>query len=274
MTGTESTPWQLTDEERGRAYLAIAQSAAALFLGSAGPLAGWALEYLFERRNLIFSRLGTPTQAFEANGRALSLSAVRTPSAVRQGTLSLQTDLTGPLRDLGLRNGDPVGVVLTGHTAGQARSRLVVPTRVGERVDLAVPQGTYSLAAFASRRDSLFAAPDPFQGVTTGRVDLGGRQTLSLPLSSRTPMERRLSGRTCRLCGRWVSGAAGMQHICLPVARVFHCDQCTATFVTQAALDRHVRGTQTPRRTCWSCGRAKSECECMVGRFKRFWNEF
>lgn len=179
--------WGLTDEERLRLRGAFVQSAAGFFFGAAGPLVAWAGQCLYDRRDLIFNPSGAPARAFDATGRALNLSKIGRPLATRPGTLSLYTGLTGAVRQLGLREGDPVTLVLVGQPYLQSASGLVVPALVGDQVKLAVPLGQYTLTAFASRRDALFTEPDPFRAVAGRILNLGARQTLALPLTPRQP---------------------------------------------------------------------------------------
>jgi hypothetical protein len=80
----------------------------------------------------------------------LPLSALHDRTAPQQATLSINSRLTDSARRMGLRNGDPVGVLLTGSGLAHTRSRLVVPTRVGEQVRIAVPNGDYAVTALGS----------------------------------------------------------------------------------------------------------------------------
>ena len=97
-------------------------------------------------------------------------------------TLSVDTTAAGT----GLRQGDPVSVVLSGHSGGQLRNGLVVPTRVGERVSLSLPRGSYSLTALGGRRETLFTNRDPYTALGGNNLVLDGQRQLYLPLSART----------------------------------------------------------------------------------------
>ncbi|GAA4465902.1 hypothetical protein [Phytohabitans houttuyneae] len=194
----------LTEQEWRRLREAFVQSAAGFFFGPAGPVVAWAGQCLYDR--LTFNRSGAPARAFDATGRALNLSTVGRPSAARPATLSLYTGLTGAVRQLGLREGDPVTLVLVGQPYLRSASGLVVPALVGDQVELAVPLGPYTLTAFASRRDALFTEPDPFRAVAARQVNLGARQTLALPLTPRQPVPSVLPRCTCPQCApsqRW-----------------------------------------------------------------------
>jgi hypothetical protein len=185
--GADVNSWSLTDEERRRLRGALVQSAAGFLFGPAGPIVAWVGECLLDRRDLIFNRSGAPARAFDATGRALNLSKIGRPSAARPNTLSLYTGLTSAARQLGLREGDPVTLVLLGQPYLRSASGLVVPALVGYQVELAVPPGPYTLTAFASRRDALFTEPDPFRGVAGRNVNLDARQTLALAVTPRQP---------------------------------------------------------------------------------------
>jgi hypothetical protein len=219
--------WRLTDRERRQAFTA-AVSVASVMLGPLGPLAVWGFDYLYDRRDLIFNTVGTPIRAYTADRSALSLAALsssivqpRLPgstlsrSVPSQSTLTIDTSLTDSARRLGLRNGDPVSVTVTGHRYVQSRSGLVVPTRIGEQVNITVPSGSYSIAAFGSRRASLFSAHDPYSTVAGDNVTAFGPKRLALPLTARaalpstpasaavpaTSTNSTLAARTCLWCG-------------------------------------------------------------------------
>ncbi|MBE1484376.1 hypothetical protein [Plantactinospora soyae] len=244
--------WDLTDEERRRGRSALVQSVTSLAFGVAGPPAAWLGQYLYDRRDLIFNRYGTPRRAFDAGGHALDLSRVGRPSATRPATLSLQTGLTNAVRQLGLREGDPVTLVLVGQLSVRSGSGLVVPALVGDQVELAIPMGTYSLTALASPRDTLFAEPDPFRAVTGRTVALGGHQTLALPLTARQP-------------ATWARSTT-------PSAPAALLTRCTCPECTRR---RPVRTGQVRFRptgpVCWSCGLTESSCDCLVGSIRRWW---
>ena len=179
--------WRLADGD-GRELSAALILTVAPFLDSFVPGAMWLGKYLFDRRDLIFDRRGRPARAYDSTGQALNLANLGSRPGLRQGTLSLGTGLTASARQLGLRNGDPVSYVIAGQRNSGAENGLVIPARVGDRIDVAVPQGAYSLAAFASRGDALFTMSDPFSAVSGAGVVLGGRSTLDMPLAVRNPV--------------------------------------------------------------------------------------
>lgn len=209
--------WQLTDRERRKAFFAAA-AALSTVLGPFGPLAVWGLEYLYDRRDLIFNSAGAPVRAYTADRSALNLTALSSAIVqprLAQSTLSIGTSLTDSARKVGLRNGDPVSVTVTGHRYLQSRSGLVVPTRIGERVNVTVPSGGYSVAAFGSRREKLFSVHDPYGTVAGDNITAYGRRQLALPLTARPALASTpapvagpawqkggaLAARTCLWCG-------------------------------------------------------------------------
>jgi len=247
-------PWGLTDDQRRQGRSALVQSLASLAFGAAGPLAAWAVQYLYDRRDLIFNRYGAPSRAFDATGQALNLSIVGRQSALRPGTITVHTGLTNAVRQLGLRDGDPVTLLLVGQPSVRSASGLVVPALVGDQVELAFPLGTYSLAVFASRRDTLFAAPDPFQAVTGQTVTLGRRQTLALPLTPRQPTTMTRFATPSPLALPPAPKAP-------PQARCA-CPACTRP----GPVDYQ---SADPR--CWACGHPESTCGCVAGSIRRWW---
>ena len=177
MTRTRPA-WQLTDQDRRRALAAVLAVTTGFF-GRPAPLVRWGFDYLYDRRDLIFATSGTPIQAMATDRSVLPLSALHGIMAPRHATLSINTRLTDSARRAGLRSGDPVGLLVAGGTAG-----LVVPTRIGERMKITVPSGTYSVTAFGSRLESLFTVPAPYR-VAAGRTATlrGGSRALALPLA-------------------------------------------------------------------------------------------
>jgi len=211
MTGAE-TRWQLTDQERRRAY-AAAVAVASSFLGPFGPMVMWGFDYLYDRRDLIFSATGAPVQAIASDSSVLRLSTLSMPggeltlsrsSGQPHATLSINTTLNNSARQLGIRNGDPVSVLVTGRSfvptrngldvakrsgwAVPARSGLVVPARIGEQTKVTVPKGNYSVTAFGGKRESLFTTPDPYKVVAGNTTLLDGNRQLALSLASREPL--------------------------------------------------------------------------------------
>ena len=173
--------WGFTDRERRGMYVAAA-AAMSTFLGPWGPLAVWAFEFVYDRRDLIFNAAGTPVRAYTADRSPLGLSTLARPG---QSTLSIDTTLTASARRLGLRDGDPVSVSLTGHNYAQAPSGLVIPARLGRPLTVTVPSGDYAVAAFGSRRENLFSRHDPYQTIGGSNVSAQGVRRIALPLNAR-----------------------------------------------------------------------------------------
>lgn len=209
--------WQFTPRERRQVFSA-AVAAFSTVLGPLGPLAVWGFEYIYDRRDLIFNSAGAPVSAYTADRSALNLTALSNnvvQPRLTQSTLSIDTPLTDSARRSGLRSGDPVSVMVTGHRYVQSRSGLVVPTRIGERVNVTVPRGSYSVAAFGSRRESLFSAHDPYSTVAGDNITAQGRRQLTLSLTARSALASTpapatrpawsnggtLAPRTCLWCG-------------------------------------------------------------------------
>jgi hypothetical protein len=246
--------WQLTERERRRALTATL-AAAATFVGPLGPLMVWAFDYLYDRRDLIFNQVGTPVQAYGADRSAVGLNTLAGYGTDRSATLSIDTPATGS----NLRLGDPVSMVLSEHSGGQLRNGLVVPTRVGERVSLSLPRGSYSLAAFGGRRETLFTTRDPYSALGGDNLVLDGQRQLYLPLSARTPtpsvtsplLSHQLAAsrpfnplgvlprRTCPSCGSTLSANG----ICPqnPRQPAFRCRSCTQRFRSHQARHDHER---------------------------------
>jgi len=70
---TQFPSWRPTGDERRRALSAAVQMASTI-VGPLGPLFVWALEYVYDRWDLIFNRFGAPTQAYTADGSSLRLA--------------------------------------------------------------------------------------------------------------------------------------------------------------------------------------------------------
>jgi DNA-directed RNA polymerase subunit RPC12/RpoP len=256
MDGGQFSSWRPTGDERRRAFSAAMQ-VASTFVGPLGPLFVWAFEYIYDRRDLIFNQLGIPTHAYTADGSPLGLGSLAAPDRTAwSGTLSIRTTLTDAARLLGLRGGDPVSVVLSSHGYVHARSRLVVPTRIGEQRQMSVPNGSYSLAVFGSRRDALFAAPDPYSTVAGGNVLVSGRCQLDLPLTDRstvagqaaTDTSHRLVPGNCARCGQ-PTGENLLTHTLNCPTAVYQCPRCGKTFQWVLNLVDHEREAHTPLRT-------------------------
>ncbi|WP_370942041.1 hypothetical protein AB5J62_23320 [Amycolatopsis sp. cg5] len=176
--------WRWSNAERRSAVSVGIQSAAALVGGPWGLALAFGMEYLYNRRQLIFNSAGTPERAYSARGKAVSLGALVQRGAAPPVSLYLNPELTAPARQLGLRSGDPVTLILSDTGSTRTGTGLVVPTRVGERISLVVPRSSYTVAAFGARRDSLFATPDPFTTIGAATVTPAGG-VLQIPLAAR-----------------------------------------------------------------------------------------
>ena len=149
--------WRLTERDRRGAWTAAA-AVASTFFGPFAPAVMWGFDYLYDRRDLIFGTGGAPAQAVAADGSQVRLSALGQADWRQSTPLTIVINLDASALNLGLKNGDPVSVVVTGHSYVQSRSGLVVPARVGEPVTVGIPRGGYSVAAFGSRQGSQHAA--------------------------------------------------------------------------------------------------------------------
>lgn len=269
MAATGSS-WQLTDQERRKAYTA-AVAVASSFLGPFGPVVMWGFDYLYDRRDLIFNPAGAPVQAIASDGSALRLAALSQPAAGPRATLAINTTLSDSARRLGLRNGDPVSMLVTGHSFAGARSGLVVPARIGEQAKVTVPAGKYSVTAFGSRQASLFSAKDPYQVAAGNTALAGGSRPLALALAARAPLlgtypPARVQGtgvnwaqaiqnapvltpRRCLYCGQTPTTASMLAHTLScpsrpkpppPSELPFYCDRCWARFRTAYERDGHL----------------------------------
>ncbi|WP_433264249.1 hypothetical protein ACQPZF_34520 [Actinosynnema sp. CS-041913] len=265
-------PFRPTAEERRQGYTLLAELAASMVLGPVAPFAVLAARYLYDRRDAIFDRAGVPVQAFDASGESFRLdrfAAARAPGNARS-VVSVRPGLTASARALGLREGDPVGLVLTGQDFRATRSGLVVPARIGEHVALAVPRGTYSLGAFAGRRDHLFATPHPFTAVDGRMVTLNGHGALDLSLATPRPTRRPPFAR-----GPLWPGGPGSSGLALSPPpggyRLRHCPRCGRLHpVTwQGCAPPAV---PAPGPDCWWCGLRQTACDCLIGEARRFWN--
>jgi hypothetical protein len=267
------SPWQLTDQERRQAYSALVAMASSL-LGPAGPLVTWGFDYLYNRRDLIFNPGGAPMQAIASDGSALRLAALSQPAARPQATLAINTTVDQSARRLGLRNGDPVSMLVTGHTFVGARSGLVVPARIGEQAKVTVPAGSYSVTALGSRQASLFSTKDPYQAAAGNTTLVSGNRQLALSLAARTPLLGTslrapvqgisLNGaqasrnallatqRRCLYCGQTPTTASMLAHMLSCPSRPkppslselpFYCDRCWARFRTSNERDAHFAAT-------------------------------
>ncbi len=182
--------WRLTEREKRGAWT-TAFTVASTFFGGFAPAAMWGFEYLYDRRDLIFGTRGTPTQAVASDGSLVRLSALGWAGGQQSTPLTIVINLDNSALNLGLKKGDPVSVVVTGHSYVQSRSGLVVPARVGQPVTVAVPRGSYSVGAFGSKQGSLFTASDPYRAVGGSTTPiLSGSRQLAVPLTAREPLIR------------------------------------------------------------------------------------
>lgn len=142
-----------------------------------------------------------------------------------------------------------------------------MPARVGDQVELAIPLDTYSIAAFASRRDALFTEPDPFRAVTGQTIMLGGHQALALPLVPRQPASMI---RPAAL----VPSPATLGRT-LPAAQRGRPRACTCLGCNPRArmVADPVTAYPTAAPSCWACGYTQSTCDCRGGRVRRWWQD-
>ena len=157
---------------------------AASFLGPTTPLIALGVDYLYDRRDLMFTTTGTPVQAIATDRSVLPLSALHDRTAPLQATLSINTRLTDSARRMGLRNGDPVGVLVTGSGLAYAK-RARRPDTDRREIRIAMPNGDYAVTALGSREKSLFTVAAPYQvaagNTTTPR---NRKRELALPLAA------------------------------------------------------------------------------------------
>lgn len=275
MAANQSS-WQLTEQERRNAY-STAVAVASSFLGPFGPVISWGFDYLYDRRDLIFSPAGAPVQAIASDGSAVRLPLLSQAAARPQATLAISTTPGESARRLGLRTGDPVTMLVTGHSFAGARSGLVVPTRIGEQAKVSVPAGTYSVAAFGARQASLFSSKDPYQAAAGNTIVAGGSSQLALSLAARAALPRaaasgaavnlgllsqnaqRQTLRRCIYCGQVQATPSLLGHTLncpsrpKPVLRqtqLYHCDRCGARFGTPNERSGHM-AAQHPLVNWW-----------------------
>jgi hypothetical protein len=262
------SPWQLTDKERRRALAAVI-AVASSFIGPFGPMIMWGFDYLYDRRDLIFNTSGVPIQAIAADSSLLQLSTLSLPSGPSDAALSINTTLDASARKLGIRKGDPVSLLVTGHSYVQAANGLVVPARIGEPVKIVVPPGQYSVTAFGSKQESLFTTPDPYRVADGNTTLLEGRHKLALSLASReailaAPPQPFIAAAglnlpltsssipilpqgQCPFCGRDVVTDMPSHMLTCPStsgppaygADSYRCDRCRASFSTRQDIDAH-----------------------------------
>lgn len=280
MAASQSS-WQMTEEERRKAYSTVVQVASS-FLGPFGPVVMWGFDYLYDRRGLIFSTAGEPVQAIASDGSAIRLPllsrAAAGPQVARpQATLAIGTTLGESARRLGLRNGDPVSMLVTGHSFAGVRSGLVVPTRIGEQAKVSVPAGTYSVAAFGARQAALFGSKDPYQAAAGNTTVASGSGQLALSLAARAPLLRTpVQGtgvnrslliqaaqpqtlRRCIYCGQVQAAPSLLGHTLSCPSRPkmltrsqlpFFCDRCGMRFGTANERSGHM-AAQHPLVSWW-----------------------
>lgn len=259
MDGDQFSSWRANHGERRRAVSAALQVASAFTGGLWAPFLVWGLEFVYDRRDLIFDRRGAPARAYTAARLPLRLSSLATATGTAQtATLSITAPLTAAAQQLDLRGGDPVSVVVSGHQYVRDRSGLVIPPRIGDRVDVSVPYGNYSLAAFGGRREALFSTKDPYSMVAGGNVSVTGRGQFDLSLVKRNTVlpavpTAGLVGRPtsatiqpwlvspgfrrCAVCGARVANM--LQHVHTCPMRVRYCPRCGVAYRSAATLENH-----------------------------------
>jgi hypothetical protein len=248
---TGASSWHLTPRERASLVRAVLQGVAA-FAGPVGPLVVLAGEYLYDRRDLMFASDSSPIQAMNLQGEALQLRGTRpsidTSWLIAQGSpnrdvISLRTELAGSAREAGLRQGDPVSVVLASRSFNTTRSGLIVPTRVGDRVDLVVPRDDYSVTALGGSRRSLFTQRDPFTAVGGSSILTGEARQIDLPLRFRgeAPTSPVLPPWRCIWCKTPVFSLELHVLTCPQRPPTFRCENCGNIFLTREALQIHLR---------------------------------
>ena len=218
------SPWLLTPDEKKQSILAVAQAIAS-FVGPVGPLIPLAVSYVYERRHILFNQDVTPVRAVNLEGRVLQLSGSRQLNAARLLTraipgrevVSFSATLTKSARDVGIREGDPVSVLLTSNSSPTTRSGLIIPTQVGARVDLVVPKNAYSLGALGSGRHELFSKRDPFAVIGGRSLALGAASEFELPLTARDKVVAQPPPSRCLSCNET-----------LPPANMIWCPKCLA----------------------------------------------
>jgi hypothetical protein len=202
--------WQLRPDEKKQFVMAAAQIMSS-FAGPLGPLIPLVISYAYERRDIIFGRNGVPVRAINLEGDILQLSGRRPVNAERlsarafpsRQVVSFSPTLTRSARAAGLREGDPVSVVLASSRNSRAtRSGLIIPTQVGSRVDLVVPKDEYTVGALGSGVRDLFSKRDPFAVIGGGSLPSGATE-MELSLTARNNIVAEpLSPQYCFWCNR------------------------------------------------------------------------
>lgn len=270
----DADSWRLTDRDRRQSFTAMV-AAMSSTLGALAPLAVWGFDYLYDRRDLIFTGVGVPARAYTSDGVKLALSAL---TGQEQAGLAIDTTLTASARASGLREGDPVSLVVSGHNYVRARSGMVVPSRIGERVNITVPSGGYSVTAIGSRKDSLFSTPDPYDALAGKTLQVSGRGQVALSLTARAKpvfvpirasgprvlprkgaiqvSNRLLPLRGCLWCGAMIAGN--------PLAHGISCPSRPRPMAAAAPV------TQPVRYRCDRCGCACASRESLAGHMEDF----
>ncbi|MFG2120680.1 C2H2-type zinc finger protein [Streptomyces sp. NPDC048710] len=259
------------DEEDSLKWVKGILDALSLLAGPVGPLLVAGGEYLYRRRHLIFGPNGQPLQAVSltgdpppvTDGRSAHLEAAATLGGpgVRQQVLSVVPQLDSPARRSGLRDGDPVSLLLAGRTGPAQSNGLVIPARIGQRLDVTVPSGEYAIAGMGSSRDTLFTARDPVRAAGGLWLPAGNHPTAPLALQARsalTPPTGKLP--ECRYCHRPVADPIGHPIFCPSRSLPYRCDICGKGFSNQYPYLKHQLEEHAPlgtgQRSCPDCGSA------------------
>lgn len=268
----------LPDEEDSLMLARQILTGVSMFFGPAGPVLVAAGEFVFRRRHLLFGTNGRPLRAVGLMGGPppartaaglLDATATLGGLGTRKQVLSVVPELDSPARRSGLRNGDPVSLLLAGSTGTVQRNGLVVPARIGQRLDVTVPRGEYTIAGMGASRDTLFTTRDPIRAAGGLRLRAGTHPTASLALQARSALAPPTSRVTpCRWCNRIVSNLHLITHeflYCPRRPRPYRCETCGEGFDTEGArrmhrYQEHIAPTQARLRaeagqaSCPHCG--------------------
>jgi hypothetical protein len=250
MADTGSSRWRLTEKESKDGLIAAVQMASNFVVPGFGPLLVWGASIIFERRRELYNAVFKPFQAINLEGERQELTGIGQyvngmPIAdllsPRRQVISFRADLTKSAREAGLRWGDPVSVVIGNQNFTSTKGGLVVPARIGESVDVTVPQGDYSLAAFGSKRESLFVARNPYTAIGGSNVSQAKRQEVELPLRNwNLILVPKQSPQFCRWCGQSYSSSVVAHVLICPQSPLLRaCDKCGQKFMGEQALKDH-----------------------------------
>ncbi|MEU1407938.1 hypothetical protein ABZ471_37425 [Streptomyces sp. NPDC005728] len=220
--------------------------ALSLLAGPIGPLLVAGGEYVYRRRHLLFGANGQPLQAVGlmgdsppvTYGRWDHLDAAATLGGLGgwQQVVSVVPQLDSPARRSGLRDGDPVSLLLAGSTGTAQRNGLVIPAWIGQRLDVTVPRGEYTIAGMGASRDTLFTARDPVRAAGALRLPAGNHPTAPLALQPRSALTSpTLKVVECRWCHRLVVNPTAHALICPCRPLPYRCDACGKGFTTENA---------------------------------------